>query len=265
MTSFRERYGPWALVAGASAGLGEAFARRLAARGLHLLLLARRAEALERLAADLRAAHGVEVRTAACHLGRADLLEAVRRLAGDGEIGLLVYNAAASVIGPFVDRPLEAQLEVLEVNCRAPLLLAHALGGPMARRGRGGLLFMASLAGGQGNPWLASYAASKAFDIVLAEGLWGELRQRGVDVLAARAGATRTPGYAASGPRGRVPLMEPGEVAEQALAALGRGPTVVTGSLNKLAAFLLTRILPRRAAIALMGRATRRLYEGPEA
>ena len=263
MTAFRDRYGPWALVAGASAGLGEAFARRLAARGLHLLLLARRAGPLEALAAELRARHGVEVRTAACDLARADLLEVVTPLCAGAEVGLLVYNAAASAIGPFLDQPLPAQLAVLDVNCRAPLLLAHALGGPMARRGRGGLLLMASVAGGQGNPWLASYAASKAFDIVLAEGLWGELRERGVDVLAARAGATRTPGFAASRPRGRVPLMEAGEVADQALAALGRGPTVVTGALNKLAAFLFTRVLPRRAAIGVMGRATRRLYEAP--
>jgi uncharacterized protein len=263
VSDFRERYGPWALVAGASAGLGEAFARRLASRGLHLLLLARRGDALETLGAELRARHGVEVRTAASDLGRADLLEVVTPLVAGAEVGLLVYNAAASAIGPFVDRPLSAQLAVLDVNCRAPLLLAHALGGPMARRGHGGLLFMASVAGGQGNPWLASYAASKAFDIVLAEGLWGELRERGVDVLAARAGATRTPGFAASKPRGRVPLMEPGEVAEQALAALGHGPTVVTGRLNKLAAFLFTRVLPRRAAIGVMGRATRRLYEAP--
>jgi len=263
VTSFKERYGPWALVAGASAGLGEAFARRLAARGLNLLLLARRADVLDRLAAELRAGHGVEVRTAACELGRPDLLERVARLSAGAEVGLLVYNAAASAIGPFVEQPLEAQLAVLDVNCRAPLLLAHALGGPMARRGRGGLLFVASVAGGQGNPWLASYAASKAFDIVLAEGLWSELRERGVDVLAARAGATRTPGFAASRPRGRVSLMEPGEVADQALAALGRGPTVVTGALNKLAAFLFTRVLPRRTAIGVMGRATRRLYEEP--
>jgi short-subunit dehydrogenase len=263
VTPFRERYGPWALVAGASTGLGEAFARRLAARGLHLLLVARRADALDRLAGELRAEHGVEVRTAACDLGRADLLEALGPLLAGAEVGLLVYNAAASAIGPFLDRPLEDQLAVLDVNCRAPLLLAHALGGPMARRGRGGLLFMASVAGGQGNPWLASYAASKAFDIVLAEGLWSELRERGVDVLAARAGATRTPGFAASGPRQRVPLMEPGQVADLALAALGHGPTVVTGGLNRLAAFLFTRLLPRRAAIGIMGRATRRLYQEP--
>jgi len=189
------------VVAGASAGLGEAFARALAARGLHLLLLARRGDALARLADDLRRAHGVEVRTLALDLGAPGLEAAVRGAVAGLEVGLLVHNAAASAIGPFLDRPLSAQLEVLEVNCRSTLVLCHLLGGEMARRGRGGLLLMASLAGGQGNPWLASYAASKAFEIVLAEGLWAELRGRGVDVLACRAGATRTPGFAASRPR----------------------------------------------------------------
>jgi short-subunit dehydrogenase len=260
VSAFRERYGPWALVAGASAGLGESFARALAARGLNLLLVARRADALDGVAAALRAAHGVEVRTAAADLARPDLGEVVAALAEGAEVGLLVYNAAASAIGPFLERPLAEQLRVIDVNCRAPLVLAHRLGGAMAARGRGGLLLMASLAGGQGNPLLASYAASKAFDVVLAEGLWAELRGRGVDVLACRAGATDTPGYAASRPKASVPLMDADEVARQALAALGAGPTVVAGALNKVAAFAFGRLLPRRAAIRIMERATRRLY-----
>jgi hypothetical protein len=260
MSAFRERYGPWALVAGASAGLGEAFARLLAARGLHVLLLARREEPLARLAAALRRAHEVEVRTEAIDLGRGDLAAAVERAAAGLEVGLLVYNAAHSAIGPFVEQPLDEHLRVVDVNCRGPLALAHVLGGAMARRGRGGVVLMTSLAASQGNPLLASYAASKAFELVLAEGLWAELRGRGVDVLACRAGATRTPGYAASRPRRSVRLMEPEDVARQALDALGHGPSAVTGALNRVAAFALGRLLPRRASIRIMGRATRRLY-----
>jgi short-subunit dehydrogenase len=260
MSAFRDRYGPWALVAGASAGLGEAFARRLAARGLDLLLVSRRQEALDRLASELRAAHGVEIRTGALDLGRPDLAEAVRPLAGGLEVGLLVYNAAHSVIGPFVDRPLEEQLRVLDVNCRGPLVLSHLLGGAMARRGRGGIVLMTSIAGSQGNPLLASYAASKAFNLVLAEGLWAEIAGRGVDVVACRAGATDTPGYASSRPRKRVPLMAPDDVVDAALGGLGRGPSVVPGALNRIAAFAFGRLLPRRASISVMGWAARRLY-----
>jgi short-subunit dehydrogenase len=260
VSGFRERYGPWAVVAGASAGLGEAFARELAARGLNLLLLARRQQALEDLAEGLRRDHGVEVRIAAVDLARPDLAAVVERAAAGAEVGLLVYNAAHSAIGPFVEREVGEHLRVVDVNCRGPLLLAHLLGGAMARRGRGGLVLMTSLAGSQGNPLLSSYAASKAFNLVLAEGLWAELGARGVDVLACRAGATRTPGYEASRPRRSVPLMEPGDVVRQALAALGHGPSTVAGVLNRIAAFAFARLLPRRAAIGIMGRATRRLY-----
>jgi hypothetical protein len=262
MTGFRERYGPWAVVAGASAGLGECFARALAARGLDLILWARRGEVLESFARELRERHGVQVRTAALDLGRPDLLTVAQRECAGLEVGLLVYNAAHSVLGPFVERPLAQQLEVLDVNCRGPLVLAHLLGGAMAQRGRGGLLIMGSLAGGQGGPELASYAASKAFDAVLAEGLWDELGRKGVAVLCCRAGATRTRGFELSRPSGSVPLMEPDEVVQQALAALGRRPVVVAGRLNALAAFVFGRLLPRRWSIRIMGSATRRLYRG---
>jgi short-subunit dehydrogenase len=119
---------------------------------------------------------------------------------------------------------------------------------------------MTSLAASQGNPLLASYAASKAFELVLAEGLWEELRGRGVDVVACRAGATRTAGWEASRPRAEVPLLEADAVARAALDALGRGPSLVPGALNRVAAFALGRLLPRRTSIRLMGRATRRLY-----
>ncbi|HXX31858.1 MAG TPA: SDR family NAD(P)-dependent oxidoreductase [Myxococcaceae bacterium] len=260
MTSFRERYGPWALVAGASVGLGEGFAEALAERGLHLLLVARRPEPLESLAGRLRNRHSVEVRTFAVDLAGPELGDALDRSIRELEVGLLVYNAAHSVIGPFIERPLQEQLRVIDVNCRGPLVLAHRLGRAMAARGRGGILLMTSLAGSQGGPLIASYAASKAFNLVLAEGLWDELGERGVDVLACRAGATDTPGYAASHPRGTVALMEPALVVREALAALGKKPSVVPGALNAFYAALLGRLLPRRTAVRIMGSATRRLY-----
>ena len=260
MSRLCERYGPWAFVAGASAGIGEAFARQLASQGFHLLLVARRADALGALARELSLAHGVEVRWAAADLASPDLRERALALAGGAEVGLLVYNAAHSAIGPFVERPIEEQLRVLDVNCRGPLTLCHLFGREMARRRRGGILLMASLAGSQGGPLVASYAASKAFNLVLAEGLWDELGRQGVDVLACRAGATRTPGYAASRPKREMPLMEAAKVAREALSRMGRGPTMVAGGMNKVAAFLFARLLPRRTSIRIMGQATRRLY-----
>lgn len=261
MIEFRQRYGPWALVAGASAGLGAAFAEQLAARGLNLLLVARRQDALDHLATGLRSGHGIEVRTLAADLGRPDLQAIVRQFTDGLDVGLLVYNAAHSVIGPFLDQPVEEHLRVVDVNCRGPLLLAHLLGAAMAKRGRGGIVLMTSTAGSQGGPWISTYAASKAFNLLLAEALWDELGSRGVHVVACRAGATRTPGYEASKPKPSwVPLLEPVFVADRALAALGRRPSVVPGWFYALSAFLMNRLMPRRMAIRIMGRATRKLY-----
>jgi len=259
--AFLRRYGPWALVAGASEGLGAAFAEALAARGLDVVLVARRAAALEELAARLRAAHGVAVRVAAFDLASPSIADDLRAATQGLEIGLLVYNAAASGIGPFLDQPLADKLRVIDVNCRGPVVLADVLGRPMAARGRGGIILMASMAAAQGSAFIAAYAASKAFNLVLAESLWDELRERGVDVLGCRAGATRTPAYERSRPAADVgPMMEPDAVAREALAALGKTPSMVPGVLNEVAAFFMNRVLSRGAAVRIMGRTTRKMY-----
>jgi short-subunit dehydrogenase len=260
VSDFREKYGPWALVAGASVGLGAAFATELARRKLNLILLARRAEALEALAARLRAAFGVDVRTVAADLGDDAAAAKIQALAAEHENGLGVYNAAYSKIGPFLDGTLDDHLRTVDVNCRGPVALALALGRPMAARGRGGIVLMSSMAGSQGTPLVATYGASKAFNLVFAEALWDELRARGVDVMACRAGATRTPGFLASQPAGKTPLMDPEPVVRQALDALGHKPSMVPGWFNRFAAFFLGRLLPRRTAVRVMGNATRKLY-----
>jgi short-subunit dehydrogenase len=258
-TGFRARYGPWALVAGASEGIGAEFARRLAQRGLDLLLVARRNEPLADLAASVREEANVEVACVPFDLAHLDA-EALRDLVGEREVGLVVYNAAQSLIGRFLDQPLADKLRTIDVNCRGPLLMAHELGTAMARRGRGGIILMSSLAAFQGSPMIASYAATKAYDLVLAEGLWDELRTAGVDVLACCAGSTRTPNWDRSRPRATTRMMEPGTVVEEALAALGRRPSVIPGRFNRFVTFVLHRLLPRRRAIRIMGDATRRLY-----
>ena len=259
---FRGRYGPWAFVAGASVGLGAEFATQLAARGLHLLLVARREHPLRALADRLHAEFGVEVRTAALDLARSDLEGPVADLAADVEVGLLVYNAAATAIGCFAEQKLEDKLRIVDVNCRGPLVLCHLLGGPMLERGRGGILLMSSLAGFQGAPLVATYGASKAYLRVLAEGLWAEFSGSGVDVLACHAGAIRTPNFEQSQPRGNPRPMQPRQVVAEALAALGRGPGAIPGAANRAAGFAMTRLLPRSWAVRIMGRATRSLY-GP--
>ena len=259
--AFRARYGPWAVVAGASSGLGEAFAEGLAARGLNMVLVARRAELLASVADGLRARHGVDARCVELDLASPELWARLSREVADLEIGCLVYNAALSLIGPFLEQSIEDKLRVLDLNCRGPLVLADGFGRAMAERGRGGIVLMTSLAGSQGSPLVATYAATKAFNLVLAEGLWEELGRRGVDVLGCRAGAIRTPAYVATHPKHDPPMMEASAVAEAALRALGRTPCTVPGFVNRLGAFVMNRLLPRRAAIRLIARSTRKMYD----
>ncbi|HTS80528.1 MAG TPA: SDR family NAD(P)-dependent oxidoreductase [Myxococcaceae bacterium] len=254
--SFVRRYGSWAVVAGASEGLGAAWAEALAARGLNLLLVARRPEVLEATAASIRGKHGVEVRTAPVDLAGAQELE---RLTEGLEVGFGVWNAAHSPRGQFLDLTLEDQLRSIDVNCRGPLTMAHVLGRRMAARGRGGLVLMSSLTAFQGSPFLATYGATKAFNLVLAEGLWFELRSRGVDVLACAAGATLTPGFKRASPEGEPGMIEPAQVVEEALGRLGRAGVMIPGRFNRFASFLMRRILPRRTAIGILGNRTRNL------
>jgi len=258
--SWRGRYGPWAVVAGGSRGLGAEYARQLAARGLSLVLVAEADQPLLDLARGLEERHGIQVRAVVVDLAHPASVERVARACEGLEVGLLVCNAAHAPMGPFADQSLEDKLRVVDVNCRAPLALIHAFVPPMVSRGRGGILLMSSLAGLQGSALVAAYAASKAFNLVLGEALWEELRPRGVDVLAVCAGATRTEAYEATAPRSMpLPVMEPEAVVRQALAGLGRGPDIVAGSWNRLAAMVLRR-LPRRLAVTLMGRSMRSSY-----
>lgn len=259
MQDFKTKYGPWALVAGASEGLGAAFAEALAKRGLNLILLARRREKLEALAAGLRVRFSVSIR---CHaLDLADQVQIKTFVAQlEPDVGLLVYNAAYAPIGYFEHIPVDELLKIVDVNIKAPLLLSKLLSTRMLQKQRGGIVLMSSLAGTQGSPKIATYAASKAFNTILAEGLWKELQRHGIDVVASCAGAIRTPGYQQAITTKEAPgTLQPLQVAEQTLNALGRGPTVVPGLTNKIARFLMGRLLPRKLAISIMDNNTKDL------
>lgn len=256
---FASRYGAWAAVAGASEGLGAAFADALAARGTHLLLMARRATPLEETAQRIRVARGVEVRALVTDVASPDVADVLATAAADLEVGTLVCNAAFSPIGNFLDLAPEELLRIVQVNVLAPVVLVRALVPSMLARRRGAVVLMSSLAALQGSPRIAAYAASKAFDAILAEGLWGELRDSGVDVIASCAGAIRTPGYAETSAREAPGTLDPAEVAEQTLAALGRTPRVVPGWINRIASVVTGRVLPRRAAVRMMAANTRNL------
>lgn len=263
--TFRCRFGPWALVAGASDGIGESFARQLAARGLNVVLLARREPLLEEVAAAIRAQYGVDTRIVVADLTGEDLEQRVAQATDDLEVGLLVYNAGA-VHGArkFHDQPIEHALSLVQLNCRGPVLLTHRLGTAMRKRGRGGILLLTSLAALSGSSYTASYNATKSFDLILAESLWHELAPEGVDVMAVIAGATRTPSMSSSNPSFEAypGIMMPEAVASGALANLGRGPSWVAGAENRERAKLLSPV-SRTALINAMSEACAQLYGLP--
>ena len=259
MTDYRFKYGPWALVAGASEGLGAAFAEALAKRGMNLVLIARRQDKLEELSKKLIDVYSIDVKIHVLDLSDIDSVLDVMSQQGVS-IGLLVYNAAYAPIGNFKDIPYDQLAKIVDVNIKAPLLLAKFASKHMIDNRRGGIVLMSSLAGSQGSPKIATYAASKAFNAILAEGLWSELREEGIDVIASIAGAIITPGYQQAQQAKKAPgTLRADQVAEKTLKALGKKPTVIPGLTNKVARFFMGRLAPRKVAISIMKKNTESL------
>ncbi|MBN1622845.1 MAG: SDR family NAD(P)-dependent oxidoreductase [Clostridia bacterium] len=254
--SFKERYGPYALVAGGSDGLGYAFAAAIAQRGINLIIIARQEERLKSSATRLKETYEIDVISLVADM--ADF-ENIKKLISEIKvpIGLLVYNAAYAPIGLFENTD-EAQLALAAaVNVKAPLLLSKFLSGPMIQRKRGGIVLMSSLAGSQGSPRIAAYAATKSFNAILAEGLWKELKPHGINVVACCAGAIMTPGYKQAEKAKQAPgTLSAEKVAEITLNSLGKGPVVVPGIINKIARFVFMRLLSRKTAIEIMSKNT---------
>lgn len=254
-TQFADKYGPWALVTGASAGIGAEFAGQLAGRGLNLVLVARREQKLRALADRLQHQYEVEVRVAAADLSQPDFMDSIRQATADIEVGLLVNNAGVYFVGEFLDQSLDAQLAVLDVNTRAPMLLTYEFGQQMRRRNRGGIIMVSSTVSGTGAPFNANYAATKSYDLAFGEGLQYELRQAGVDVEVLMPGGTRTegagrmmkdaPGYM------NMMMMDAGPVVTASLNKLGRKTTVIPGFVNGMMTLMVSRLMPRSAAVRM--------------
>jgi short-subunit dehydrogenase len=251
-TGFKEKYGPYALLAGGSYGLGGAYAESLAKRGMNIVLVARDKTKLDETARHLMEQYKIDVKPLAADLGN---FENVKNLIEklNVSIGLLVYNAAFAPIGLFETKSENDLSSASAVNVRTPLLLVRYLCESMIKNGRGGIVLMSSIAGLQGSPKLVTYSATKSFNAILAEGLWKELKVHGIDVTACVAGAIFTPGYQQAEKTKPAPgAMTANDVAEQTLNALGRGPIFTPGAVNKFARFFLTRLLSRKAAVNLM-------------
>jgi short-subunit dehydrogenase len=249
---FAERYGPWAVVAGASEGVGASVARLLGDRGVNVVLVARRRAALDEVAATVV----TDTRTLVLDLSTADADETLAADTDDLDVGLLVYNAGAdSNMSRFLDKPLEVWQTMLARNCATVIGAAHHFADRMAQRGHGGIVVVSSGAAWAGGSHLAVYGATKAFDLLLAESLWAELGPLGVDVLAMVLGATDTPAFRRLlGDRSVGDLDDPDDVARDLLDHLGDGPTFPPGP-SPFAT------LARRDAVELMTQGAAALHD----
>ena len=249
-----KRYGDWALVTGASAGIGMAFAHRFAAEGLNLALVARRTERLDKLAAELGGRHGIRSRVISQDLAAEGAAERVAEAVRDLDVGVLVNNAGFSAAGRFERVPRDKHVEMIRVNCVAVAALTHVFLPPMKSRGRGAIIIVASAAAYQPLGLAATYGATKAFDLMFGEALWAENQGTGVDVLVVSPGPVETEFQTVAGETPH-PGATPDSVVEVALAALGKKPSVVAGVANKARAWSV-RLGPRavvaRVALGVM-------------
>lgn len=255
---FRERYGPWAVVAGGSTGLGAAYVRELASGGLNILTIARNGDKLRALKVECEERYGVEVRPLRLDLLEPDAFDRVVSETRQTEVGLLIYNAAFPNAGAFLDRTVGQQRSVVTLNCMRPTELAHHFGALMTERGRGGIVLMSSLTAFNGSPFISTYGATKAFNMILGEGLWYELGKRSVDVVVCCAGVITTPnfeeGFSGKASLIEPPKMTPEEVARLAVGALGKKNVLIPGRMNSFLSFLMRRVMSRRAAVRLMAK-----------
>ena len=249
---FLQKYGPWALVTGASSGIGEQFARQLARQGFNLVLVARRADRLQTLQTELLQQHGAKAEVVAEDLGDPAAIDRVLAALAGHDIGLVVSNAGFGLKGGF-NQHARAELEaMLNVNARAPLLLLHGLLPQLRARGHAGVILTGSQEGEAAFPWSSAYAATKAYVHSLGLSLFGELQGTGVDVLVLAPGSTETEAPLLQGIRREAlfGVMSAEEVARQGLEQLGRRPLHVPAWYNRVLVHLL-RALPRRWAIAV--------------
>jgi short-subunit dehydrogenase len=263
---FEQRYGPWALVAGASEGIGEAWCARLAERGLNVVLIARREAQLRTAAAEIERRFGVQTAVLALDLASPDLIDRIAAATSELDIGFAVYNAAHADVSEYATQSLESKLLTIDVNCRGLVLLTSYIGERLLARGRGGMVLMSSMSGWQGSAMMGTYAASKAFTTVLSESLWSEFQPFGVDVHVCVAGATLTPNFKAETPLEKQRMafpMKPEAVVDAMLPRLGGGPTVIAGRINRIVHFLLGKLMPRSMSVRFFSRTTRDMYGAP--
>ncbi|MCU0847324.1 MAG: SDR family NAD(P)-dependent oxidoreductase [Spirochaetes bacterium] len=261
---FLKKYGPCAIVTGCACGIGAEFAVQLARAGFDLIMVDKKKKELIELSRRLSRLYGISANPVEEDLSGPDFLKSVKKAVAGRDVGLLVNNAGTGPVGEFLNASVNELLNTLYVNCRAPLLLTREFAGLMKSRGRGGVIFLSSMSAYQGTPIVANYAATKAYNLVLGESLWDELKSAGIDVLSVSPGPTDTPAWREGNPDVEsVPgiiIMKTGPVVREALGSLGKRPSVVPGKINSAIQSVTSIVMARRFAIILFGKNIRKLY-----
>jgi short-subunit dehydrogenase len=261
VAGFADKYGPWAVIAGASEGIGASLADQLGSLGINLVLIARNQALVHDVATGVRERHGVEVRPLVLDLTVPDVSARVAEATDDLEVGLVIYNAgAANRTVEFLDDTFEQSLKQIQLACIGPVALARVFAPGMRERGRGGIVLVGSLACLAGSYTLAVYSAVKAFNVNLAEGLWAELGPHGVDVVCTPLGKTDTEAMQRMGVTPDDQTMTPGDVASEIIENIGNGPVYVIGESNRAIASQIWKV-PRRALVEMMSAASRHFAE----
>jgi len=255
----KEKYGPWAVIAGASEGTGSAFAHRAASEGINCILIARRQEPLNALAEQLQARYGVECVAVSVDLSASNAAEKISAVVDSREIGLFISNAGADSTNTlFLETDIDEWVGQINRNVVNVARCCHLFAGPMVERGRGGIILVGSGACYGGAAYMSVYSGTKAFDLCFGEGLWTELQPKGVDVLNLILGQTDTPAFRASLAKSGAPvpdnLASPDDVASVGFERLPHGPIHNWGLDDEDAGYAISSAASRRdRALAITG------------
>lgn len=256
--SFKEKYGPWALITGASSGLGVEYALQLAKKGLNLILVARREEMMSELALRIQDKYPVEVKIIALDLAKLGFYDELSAKIEGLDIGLVVNNAGVNLEGHFYRGDLDRNIQMLRLNTEAPFIIAYEIGKKLIERKKGGIIFTASSSSFQATPFLSHYGATKAYLLSLAESMNYEFKDKGVDVIALCPGITES--EMSTSMKGNPIVMKAAPVVKLVIDNLGTEAYVVPGLGNKIQAFMTQRVLGRDLSRKVTGPLMKKLF-----
>jgi uncharacterized protein len=263
---FKDQYGEWALVAGAAEGIGEGFSTELAKKGINLVMVDFNGEVLKNLSEKLKNIYSIRIREVIKDLSEKDAASECMKAIQDLDCRLLVYIPAYSRVKPFLSNSPDELDKYVDLNSRTPLKLVHSFIHSVNEDDKhAGIILMSSLAGLIGTTYLAPYASTKAFNILLAESLSSEFRDSKINISVCCAGQTSTPAYWSSKPSHAInwpPVLSPEKVAEYAVRNLGRKTVMMPGWQNRFSYFILSRILSRSLAAKFIYKSMIKIYPG---